>query len=94
MKNRPTTTIDLDYPVTVDGIEVASLAMRRPTVGDSLAFEDGKGSEGQRTVLMLANLCDVSPSSIKELDASDFDKLVKVLQGFKKPRQESSGDSV
>jgi hypothetical protein len=94
MKNRPTTPIDLDYSITVDGVEVSSLTMSRPTVADQLAFEDGKGSEAHRTVLMMANLCDVPPGSIREMDGSDFDKLVEVLQGFKKPRQESLGDSV
>jgi hypothetical protein len=93
MKNRPTTPIDLEYPITVDGVEVSSVAMRRPTVGDQLAFEDGKGSEAHRTVLMMANLCDVPPSSIRDMDGLDFEKLVTVLQGFKKPRQESLGDS-
>ena len=94
MKNRPTTPIDLEYPITVDGVEVSSVVMRRPTVADQLAFEDGKGSEAHRTVLMMANLCDVSPGGIKQLDVVDFEKLTEVLQGFKKPRQESLGDSV
>lgn len=94
MKNRPTTTIDLDYPIIVDGVEVSSLSIRRPSVADQLKFEDGKGSEAQRTVFHMANLCEVPPESIKELDGSDFEKLVAVLKGFKKPRQDSSGDSV
>lgn len=89
MKNRPTTPIDLEYPITVDGVEVSSLAMRRPTVADQLAFEDGKGSEAHRTVIMMANLCDVSPGSIKQLDAMDFGKLTEVLQGFNEPQQTS-----
>jgi hypothetical protein len=93
MKNRPTTQIDLDYPITVDGVQVSSLAMRRPTVADQLAFEDGKGSEAARTVTMMANLCDVPPASIKQLDTVDFGKLAAALRGFNEPQQESSGDS-
>ncbi len=89
MKNRPTTPIDLEYPITVDGVEVSSVAMRRPTVADQLAFEDGKGSEAHRTVLMMANLCDVSPGSIKQLDVVDFAKLAEVLKGFNEPQQAS-----
>ena len=89
MKNRPTTPINLEYPITVDGVEVSSVAMRRPNVADQLAFEDGKGSEAHRTVLMMANLCDVPPGSIKQLDGADFAKLVEVFQGFKEPQQES-----
>lgn len=89
MKNRPTTPIDLEYPITVDGVEVASLAMRRPTVADQLAFEEGKGSEARRTVALMANLCDVPPASIQQLDASDFAKLAEVLKGFNEPQQAS-----
>ena len=89
MKNRPTTPIDLEYPITVDGVEVASLAMRRPTVADQLAFEEGKGSEARRTVSLMANLCDVPPASIQQLDASDFAKLAEVLKGFNEPQQAS-----
>lgn len=83
---RPATTIDLEYPVEVDGVQVSSLAMRRPTVADQLNFEDGKGSEAARTVAMMANLCDVPPASIKQLDVVDFAKLVEVLQGFNEPQ--------
>lgn len=89
MKNRPTTPIDLEYPITVDGVEVSSLAMRRPTVADQLAFEEGKGSEARRTVALMANLCDVPPASIQQLDASDFAKLAEVLKGFNEPQQAS-----
>lgn len=63
--------------------------MRRPTVADQLAFEDGKGSEANRTVLMMANLCDVSPGSIKQLDVVDFAKLAEVLKGFNEPQPAS-----
>lgn len=89
MKNRPTTPIDLEYPITVDGVEVSSLAMRRPTVADQLAFEEGKGSEARRTVALMANLCDVPPASIQQLDASDFAQLAEVLKGFNEPQQAS-----
>lgn len=89
MKNRPTTPIDLEYPVTVDGVEVTTLAMRRPTVADQLAFEEGKGSEARRTIALMANLCDVPPASIQQLDAADFQKLAEVLKGFNEPQQES-----
>jgi hypothetical protein len=89
MKNRPTTQIDLDYPIDVDGVQVSSLAMRRPTVADQLAFEDGKGTEARKTVSMMANLCDVPPASIQQLDVVDFAKLAETLKGFNEPQQAS-----
>ncbi len=89
MKNRPTTTIDLEYSVEVDGVQVSALAMRRPTVADQLAFEEGKGTEAKRTVVMMAALCDVPPSTIQQLDIVDFQKVAAVLAGFTGPQDES-----
>jgi hypothetical protein len=89
MKNRPTTTIDLEYSVEVDGVQVSTLAMRRPTVADQLAFEDGKGTEAKRTVNMMAALCDVPPATIQQLDIVDFQKVAEVLAGFTGPQGES-----
>lgn len=89
MKSRPTTPIELEYPVEVDGVQVSTLAMRRPTVADQLAFEDGKGTEAKKTVNMMAALCDVPPSTIQQLDIIDFQKLAEVMAGFSKPQGES-----
>lgn len=89
MKNRPTTPIDLEYPVEVDGVQVSTLAMRRPTVADQLAFEEGKGTEAKKTVHMMAALCDVPPATIQQLDIVDFQKLANVMAGFTGPQDES-----
>jgi hypothetical protein len=89
MKNRPTTPIDLEYPVEVDGVQVSTLAMRRPTVADQLAFEEGKGTEAKKTVNMMAALCDVPPATIQQLDIVDFQKLATVMAGFTGPQDES-----
>jgi hypothetical protein len=89
MKSRPTTQIELEYPVEVDGVQVNTLAMRRPTVADQLAFEDGKGTEAKKTVNMMAALCDVPPATIQQLDIIDFQKLAEVMAGFSKPQDES-----
>lgn len=89
MKSRPTTPIELEYPVEVDGVQVSTLAMRRPTVADQLAFEDGKGTEAKKTVNMMAALCDVPPATIQQLDIVDFQKLAEVMAGFSKPQGES-----
>ena len=86
---RPVTIIDLDYSIQIDGTKVQQLSMRRPTVRDQMFFEDGKGSEARRIVNYLANLCEVSPDNILELDQSDFSKLTKIIEGFQSPQQEN-----
>lgn len=87
MKHRPTTAIDLDYAIEVDGVMVSTLSMRRPTVADQLAFEEGKGTEAKRTVNMMAVLCEVPPAAIQQLDITDFQKLAEVMAGFSSPQQ-------
>tara|TARA_E500000331_G_scaffold29878_2_gene25123 strand:+ start:592 stop:891 length:300 start_codon:yes stop_codon:yes gene_type:complete len=89
VSDRPTETVDLDFPVMIDGTEVSFLDMRRPTVRDQIIFEDGKGSDARKVVKMLSNLCSVAEETIMDLDQSDFLKLSEVLQGFQEPRQEN-----
>lgn len=88
-KARPTTTIELEYPIDMDGVLVDSLTMRRPTVRDQLMFDEGKGGEARKVVKMIANLCEVPPSAIEDLDQSDFVKVTETMQGFQSSQQES-----
>ncbi len=88
-KTRPSTIVDLEYPVTIAGAEVTQLSMRRPTVRDQIIFEDGKGSDARKIVKMLSNLCEVSEETIMELDQSDFLTISEVLQGFQGPQKEN-----
>jgi hypothetical protein len=88
-KGRPTTTIELDYSIEVDGVSVDTLTMRRPTVRDQLQFDEGKGNEARRVVKMIASLCDVAPSAIEQLDNSDFIKVSEVMQGFQPTQPEN-----
>lgn len=88
-KPRPSVTVELDYAIDVDGVAVDVLSMRRPTVRDQLAFEEGKGGDARKVIAMIANLCEISPKSVEELDQSDFVKLTETLQGFQSSQPKS-----
>lgn len=76
-----TTTIKLQYPVTVDGQEHAVLNMRRCKVKDRrLAAK--QSDDATREIHLIANLCEVPPNVIDELDAADYARLTETLQGF------------
>lgn len=79
---RPTATIPLAFPVTVDGMEHKSLVMRRPKTKDGLASAKHAGTEADRGVFLLARLCDVSPEVIEELDQLDAEALGAQLEAF------------
>jgi hypothetical protein len=76
-----TTTIKLKFPVVVDGQEYAELNMRRCKVKDRRLAAKQKSDE-DREITLIANLCEVPPSVIDELDTVDYSKLQEVLTGF------------
>lgn len=76
-----TTNIPLKYPVTFDGHEYSVLNMRRCKVKDRRLAAQKKTPEEQELAL-IANLCEVPPAVLDELDAVDYAKLQEVLTGF------------
>lgn len=83
MDNRATAKIALDFPITISGVEVKHLIMRRPKVRDEVAYTKLKGDEADKTLALMANLCEVTPDDLLELDSSDFKKLEEQFQDFK-----------
>lgn len=75
-------TITLDYPITVDGAEVKKLSMRRPKVKDQLASDKSGGSDGDKEVRLFANLCEVAPAVIEDLDMIDYGKVQEQYRSF------------
>ncbi|WP_341823800.1 phage tail assembly protein [Wolbachia endosymbiont (group A) of Agelastica alni] len=76
------TTVKLDNPITVDGISVSELTIRRPKVRDYLAIERLNGSDLSKEVTLTANLTSVAKESIEELDIADYVKVQEVLKDF------------
>lgn len=75
------TEIKLKYPVMVDGTEYAVLHMRRCKVKDRRMAAKQKTAEEQELTL-IANLCEVPPAVLDEVDAADYEQLQEVLRGF------------
>lgn len=74
--------ITLKFPVKIDGKETKELSMRRPKVSDMMIADKAKGSEAEKEVSLFANLCEVSPEDVGQLDMSDYKKLQEIWQGF------------
>ena len=74
--------VELSRPMSIDGAQVKALRMREPTVADQLASEEMKGSDSAKEIIMLANLCEVSPDDIKRLTLKDYKKLQAAFLGF------------
>ena len=82
--NSKSTTIKLREPITVDGTQRESLTLRRPKVRDLLAAEKSElvESPALRELKLFANLCEVPPAALEELDAADYVKLQEAYTGF------------
>ena len=75
-------TIALKHPVIIGGVTLTELTMRRPKVRDQLAVEKLPGTDGEREVRLFANLCEVDPAVIGELDLADHRQLQTAWAGF------------
>ena len=78
----PSVRIPLQYPLTIDGMQFDSLTLRRPLVRDRLIAEKASGSEAEKEIRFVANLCDMAPQHIELLDLSDYTKIQECLSNF------------
>lgn len=76
-----TETIQLDYPFTFEGVEYTELTLRRPKLRDIKKSETAKGNMNKGTK-MLADLAEMDPRAIDEMDMEDFKKASLVIAGF------------
>lgn len=74
--------VKLTYPVEVCGVKTDTLTMRRPKVRDELAVANGGGTNAERELKLFANLCEVDPSALEDLDMADYRKLQGVYKAF------------
>ena len=71
-----------EYPVVLDGQEVTELQIRRAKARDSRDAQRGGGGSADNEIRLFANLCEVAPAVIEELDMADYMRLQKVYEGF------------
>ena len=76
-------TVELKYPVEATGETFANLTMRRSKIKDRLLVAKMKtASDEEKEIRLFANLCEVEPKVIEELDEADYSNLQKVYLGF------------
>ena len=87
-------TIELKYPVEATGETFANLTMRRSKIKDRLLVAKMKtASDEEKEIRLFANLCEVEPKVIEELDEADYSNLQKVYLGFFNSEEMSSAQS-
>lgn len=86
MDKRPTAKIELDFPIEISGVKVEHLVMRRPKVRDEMAMAKSTQSDADKALLLIANLCEVAPDDLLELDAADWQKLEQQVVSFREAK--------
>ena len=74
--------IKLLHPVISDGTELRVLNLRRPKVRDVILAAKLGGSDEEKEVRMFANLCEVAPETIEEMDIADYKELQESYKAF------------
>ncbi|SME96299.1 phage tail assembly protein [Desulfovibrio gilichinskyi] len=74
--------IKLEYPVEVGGVPLDKINMRRPKVKDQLVAKKSSKSQDEIEVQLFANLCEVAPAVIENMDMKDYSKLQKEYRSF------------
>lgn len=75
-------TIKLNYPIELSGETHSELTMRRSKIKDRLLVAKLKTSDEEKEIRLFANLCEVEPKVIEELDESDYANLQKIYLSF------------
>ncbi len=76
------TDIKLNYPIESSGETIESVHLRRPKVRDMIAQEKTAVSDAEKEVALFANLCELTPDNILDIDGADYLKIQKVYAGF------------
>ena len=66
----------------LDGLPIKEIVLRRPTVGDHLAAQTSGGTDAEREIRLIANLAELPPEAIHQLDMADYMAVQQVLSGF------------
>lgn len=83
--------VALDHPVRVDGAETRELAMRRPKVRDERDARRQADNDADREIVLFANLCEVPPAVVEELDMADYARLQDAYRDFFTPAPRPPG---
>jgi len=87
--------IKLNYPIESNGQNISELNMRRSKVKDRLLVAKMKNApDEEKEIRLFANLCDLEPKAIEELDESDYANLQKAYMDFFKSEGISSEPSL
>jgi hypothetical protein len=82
----PTVKVVFDFPETISGVEVDHVIMRRPKVVDRVTASKASSNEGEQTVHLIANLCEILYEDVLQFDDVNWGKLEAQFAAFRVAR--------
>jgi len=67
--------IPLSRAIEINGTKLTSLRMRQPLMSDQKAGLKATGTEDEKEIKFMANLCDMAPADMEKLSIRDFKKV-------------------
>jgi phosphatidylserine decarboxylase len=83
-------TIKLEYPITAGAQLIQEITLRRPKVKDTLAVQKLGVNQAEQEIRLVANLANLAPAEVEELDAADYARVQEVLARFFSPKPRGS----
>lgn len=77
---KTTVTVELQYPIENEGKTLKTIAMRRPTVGDSVAVQQGASGAAEVELRLVSLLSGLSIETIGKLDMKDYVQVQSVMR--------------
>ncbi|MFO0387795.1 MAG: phage tail assembly protein [bacterium] len=77
---KTTVTVELQYPIENEGKTLKTIAMRRPTVGDSVAVQQGASGAAEGELRLVSLLSGLSIETIAKLDMKDYVQVQSVMR--------------
>lgn len=74
--------VRLNYPIEFNGQAISVVRMRRCKVKDRRAAAKQWKTPEEQEIGLIANLCDLPPGAIDELDSVDYNKIQEHLRDF------------
>lgn len=72
--------IPLRRPIEGASGKIDHVALRRPKVRDIEAIDQYEGQK--REIMLIANLAELTPDEVRELDIADFKRIQTKVAGF------------
>jgi len=74
--------IQLSRPLNIGGAKLAALRMREPTVADQLVLDKMSGSDAEKEIALMSNLCEQAPQDFQVLPLRDYRRVQVAFKGF------------